>query len=318
MKKINYIVSIIVFTILIIPIDVSAHPGRLDSSGCHYCRTNCANWGLETNEYHCHSGNTYLNTKGEIYDKSGTKISGGNTSNNYVTEKNENNNTTTEDSTNKPTSTKPVQKNEDTSLKYIKVDNQNIAISDEVIYETSKSNIELDIQTADNKTLVEFDNPKLTIGKNEIIIKVTAEAGNIKEYKLIITRKEIKSSVVIKKLILGASEVHFENNKAVIEKLSNESSFEYSYELSDETANLVLYVNDKETTEINNIKNKDIIKLVVIDADENQNIYEIEVTEISEIESAIINIIAYTIVAGMFILPTIIIGIIIYRKKRKK
>lgn len=34
----------------------SAHPGRKDSSGCHYCRTNCASYGLSTNEYHCHNG----------------------------------------------------------------------------------------------------------------------------------------------------------------------------------------------------------------------------------------------------------------------
>ena len=32
-----------------------AHPGRTDASGCHTCRTNCANWGLSTGEYHCHN-----------------------------------------------------------------------------------------------------------------------------------------------------------------------------------------------------------------------------------------------------------------------
>lgn len=33
-----------------------AHPGRTDSSGCHTCRTNCASWGLEEGQYHCHNG----------------------------------------------------------------------------------------------------------------------------------------------------------------------------------------------------------------------------------------------------------------------
>ena len=46
-----------------------------------------------------------------------------------------------------------------------------------------------------------------------------------------------------------------ENNKATIEKLTTESTFKYSYELSDEKAKLLLYVNDKEVTEFNNIKN---------------------------------------------------------------
>lgn len=32
-----------------------AHPGRTDASGCHTCRTNCANWGLKTGQYHCHN-----------------------------------------------------------------------------------------------------------------------------------------------------------------------------------------------------------------------------------------------------------------------
>ncbi|MFD0590535.1 YHYH domain-containing protein [Paenibacillus sp. GCM10027627] len=34
----------------------SAHPGRTDSSGGHYCRTNCAKWGLADGEYHTHNG----------------------------------------------------------------------------------------------------------------------------------------------------------------------------------------------------------------------------------------------------------------------
>jgi len=30
------------------------HPGRTDRYGCHHCWTNCAYWGLEYGEYHCH------------------------------------------------------------------------------------------------------------------------------------------------------------------------------------------------------------------------------------------------------------------------
>jgi hypothetical protein len=36
--------------------DVSAHPGRTDSSGGHTCRTNCESWGLGKGEYHYHGG----------------------------------------------------------------------------------------------------------------------------------------------------------------------------------------------------------------------------------------------------------------------
>jgi endonuclease G len=33
-----------------------AHPGRTAADGCHYCRTNCAQWGVPYGERHCHGG----------------------------------------------------------------------------------------------------------------------------------------------------------------------------------------------------------------------------------------------------------------------
>lgn len=45
---------IIVLLMMITPI--SAHPGRTDANGGHYCRTNCAKWGLRDGEYHYHNG----------------------------------------------------------------------------------------------------------------------------------------------------------------------------------------------------------------------------------------------------------------------
>jgi len=49
-------VFVISFTVFFLnPLVAFAHPGGTDSSGCHTCRTNCANWGLSTGEYHCHN-----------------------------------------------------------------------------------------------------------------------------------------------------------------------------------------------------------------------------------------------------------------------
>lgn len=48
-------ILIFIFSLLIIPNISNAHPGRTDSSGCHTCRTNCINWGLSYDEYHCHN-----------------------------------------------------------------------------------------------------------------------------------------------------------------------------------------------------------------------------------------------------------------------
>jgi hypothetical protein len=49
------IVSLISVYCFIVSIEPAiAHPGRTDSDGGHYCRTNCPSWGLEYNEYHFH------------------------------------------------------------------------------------------------------------------------------------------------------------------------------------------------------------------------------------------------------------------------
>ena len=259
----------IIAVIVLIPTKVLAHPGRLDSSGCHTCRTNCPSWGLEYEEYHCHSGNTYTNSKGEVYNEKGVLLNN-NTSSNNESNNNDSNNTSSNNKSdnnnlvnNNQSGVKQVAKSDDTSLKYVKINNKPIVISETMTYETTGKNIDLDIKANDNKATVEFNISELNTGENEVIIKVTAEAGNIKEYKLIITKNEVISNVVIKEFILGASKVDFKNNKATINKLANESSFKYSYKLSSISAKLLLYLNDKEVTKLDNIKDKDIIKNVI-------------------------------------------------------
>lgn len=313
----------IIAVIVLIPTKVLAHPGRLDSSGCPTCRTNCPSWGLEYEEYHCHSGNTYTNSKGEVYNEKGVLLNN-NTSSNNESNNNDSNNTSSNNKSdnnnlvnNNQSEVKQVAKSDDTSLKYVKINNKPIVISETMTYETTGKNIDLDIKANDNKATVEFNIPELNTGENEVIIKVTAEAGNIKEYKLIITKNEVISNVVIKEFILGASKVDFKNNKATINKLANESSFKYSYKLSSISAKLLLYLNDKEVTKLDNIKDKDIIKLVVVDKDDNKNTYEIEVKEMSKLESAIINIISYTLVIAILLSPIIIVIVIKYNKKKK-
>lgn len=313
----------IIAVIVLIPTKVLAHPGRLDSSGCHTCRTNCPSWGLEYEEYHCHSGNTYTNSKGEVYNEKGVLLNN-NTSSNNESNNNDSNNTSSNNKSdnnnlvnNNQSGVKQVAKSDDTSLKYVKINNKPIVISETMTYETTGKNIDLDIKANDNKATVEFNISELNTGENEVIIKVTAEAGNIKEYKLIITKNEVISNVVIKEFILGASKVDFKNNKATINKLANESSFKYSYKLSSISAKLLLYLNDKEVTKLDNIKDKDIIKLVVVDKDDNKNAYEIEVKEMSKLESAIINIISYTLVIAILLSPIIIVIVIKYNKKKK-
>lgn len=70
MKKYGILILVVFISLLSIK-DVYAHPGRTDSRGCHYCRTNCAKWGLSNVEYHCHnngsSSNSTSNSVKNIY-----------------------------------------------------------------------------------------------------------------------------------------------------------------------------------------------------------------------------------------------------------
>ncbi|MEH7530071.1 YHYH domain-containing protein, partial [Priestia megaterium] len=45
---------------------VSAHPGRTDGNGGHYCRTNCEKWGYEYGEYHYHNGSSSNVTSDDV------------------------------------------------------------------------------------------------------------------------------------------------------------------------------------------------------------------------------------------------------------
>ena len=47
--------KMILFTLLVVfAADGFSHPGRTAKDGCHYCRTNCAKWGVPKNQRHCH------------------------------------------------------------------------------------------------------------------------------------------------------------------------------------------------------------------------------------------------------------------------
>ena len=152
-------------------------------------------------------------------------------------------------------------------------------------------------------------------GENVINISVTAENGDKKNYILTINKIKSTGTATIKKFVLGAGEVEFKNNKATIKKLKNETSLEYSYELSDSNAKLIMYLNETETKQFKSLKENDIIKLVVVDENDNENIYEITVTDASIIYSFIV----YGLTALIMLSPIvgIIIVIVVIKKKKK-
>ena len=49
-------IALLALVIVLTASSTFAHPGRTASDGCHYCRTNCAQWGVATGARHCHGG----------------------------------------------------------------------------------------------------------------------------------------------------------------------------------------------------------------------------------------------------------------------
>lgn len=50
------IITVLALVASLFSLTAYAHPGRTASDGCHYCRTNCAKWGVEHGARHCHGG----------------------------------------------------------------------------------------------------------------------------------------------------------------------------------------------------------------------------------------------------------------------
>ncbi|WP_198402139.1 MBL fold metallo-hydrolase [Paenibacillus crassostreae] len=63
MKRKTSIALFISILLVMLPVIASAHPGKTDANGGHYCRTNCAKWGLKDGEYHYHNGESSKSEK---------------------------------------------------------------------------------------------------------------------------------------------------------------------------------------------------------------------------------------------------------------
>jgi len=214
----------IVFLCLIFllnPNVVLAHPGRTDSNGCHTCRTNCAYWGLKNGEYHCHNGGTTNNSSPQNND---TIIS--------------------------------IPKSNDTSLKEVKINNDEITITDNMSYKTKKSLVSIQVITTDEKASAIYDNyVYLDIGNNEYEIIVTAEDGTKKIYLLNITREKILSSNTNIKIEVDNELIEFKDGKSTdtIAITSSENSLNVEYKLEDKNATAQVLNNNNLKTGNNEV-----------------------------------------------------------------
>lgn len=298
MKKKILILVVFCSMLLFFPKNVLAHPGKTDGNGCHYCRTNCSKWGLNNDEYHCHNGNTYTNSKGQTYNSNGTLISEGSSSNSNNTgsgNSNSNNNVIP--------SSKP--KSSDNTLKSISIDGQDISVSDTMTYKTKKDKIDIVIELNDSKATYDINNKPLLVGKNDISIKVTAENGDVKNYSLLVNRENLSSNTNVK-IIVDDKEVNFFLEKANIDVSSDTENLNYKYELEDKNSQIKIN-GDKDLK-----AGENIVTFIVTAEDGTEKEYKLTVnkyTKTDEVMGAIL---------GMATMGGIGYGIYYFVKKKKK
>lgn len=260
----------------------------------------------------------YNKNEGTAGATDGSSNSSSNSSGNGGTSSNYGNNYSNNNTQNNSQKEVVIEKSKDNSIKEVSIDDEQITVSDNMNFKTEKKHVDIKIEANDSKAKVEFENKELSLGENTINIVVTAENGDKKNYTLTINKTKGKGTATIKKFVLGSNEVEFENNKATLTKLKNETSLDYSYELSDAKAKLKIYLNEKEITKLESLKENDKIKLIVLDENDNENIYEIIITDYPAIVSTIIDMLAVIITGCIFLSPIVIILIIKNKKKNKQ
>ena len=266
MRKRAIIVFIFCGVILFNPNVVLAHPGRTDSNGCHKCNTNCAKWGLDTGEYHCHNGNTYTNSRGQTFNSDGNLLS--------------------DDSSSDGDFTISTPKSSDNTLKTVTVDGKNIEISNQMNYKTKNEKINILVETNDSRASYNIDDQTLNVGVNIINIKVTAENGDVKNYKLVVNREKLSSNTNIK-IVVDDNEINFPLGKADIDVSSDTKNLNYKYELEDKNSKVVVD-GDKDLK-----SGENLVTFIVIAEDGTEVKYELKVNKYTKTDEVLSSVLGF-------------------------
>lgn len=290
MKYMKYLkISVIILITIVMNLTINnvyAHPGRTDSNGCHYCRTNCAKWGLSQGQYHCHNGGSSSSSRTKSTKSSSSA------------KPNQSANLTKE-------TTKPVvkiKKSNNAKLKKLLISNKEISVNKNMYYETDNDMETIEAIPESSKAKVEIDKPRfLEHGNNKIKITVTAEDQTKQVYNLNIVLKS--SDVNIRKLTINNENVDIDKSKNKIKYSTTESIVSIEAIPSCENAQ-IFYQKELNLKDGNN---ETTIKVVAENGKEKE--YTLEITKLKE-TSTIEGLIYILIIGGIIYL--------IYKKSSKK
>lgn len=210
--------------------------------------------------------------------------------------------TSASDSQSKQTS-KVINKSGDNTLKSLKIDNENINISEKISYKTNQKSVNIEAVANDDKATLEYDKQiDLLMGENIVTIIVISENGNQKEYQINITRERELSdntNIVVKVNETEITFINYENDDLIVSSYTKEINI--TYELEDKNAKVE--INGNKNLKVG--ENEIIIKVIAENGKE-QN-YKLFVTKTSKAEEII----------GFIMFIVIIIIIVHYLKNRK-
>lgn len=142
-----------------------------------------------------------------------------------------------------------------------------------VLYDVTKLNIKYETEEEHAKVEVLGDVSKLKEGENNITLKVTSEKGDVKEYKIIVTRlkegETLGDNPDISEINIKGYDINFSKNKQVYSlKIDNEKKLDIEIVLEDSTSSYKIVGND-------NLKDGSIIKINTTSKDGSTREYQI-------------------------------------------
>ena len=280
MRKSFYFLTLFIITAMLSVSTINATSGQLSKDSIKTC--NGTTYGM-------HSGHWHIAVKRKNgYYPSGAALSkdpcGSTTASN----------TTSTTSKNITTTAKIVQKDSDTSLKAVFIDEKEV--NSEMTYNTKQDSITIKATPTSNKATISIDSPiNLNIGKNYVDIRVTAEDGSQKTHVITINRIAKSSNKYIE-IYFENEKLNFTDNKTSITIENDKTSADITYKLAD--SNTTAKILNNENLQVG----KNIINIIVTAEDNSTDKYIIEVDRLND-ESI-------SAVAILFIIP--LYGIISY------
>ena len=173
--------------------------------------------------------------------------------------------------------------------------------------------IDINYKLLDDKSKAEIiGNKNLSYGENHFIIKVTAENGDVKEYKLIVVREqkiEITNSNKISNIIIKEHEILFDKNKYEYRVKTSETKLDISVILEDNNSTYEIIGNE-------NLTNESVISIIVTDKTGNKNVYKIIIDNNVKTTIQKNNNILLIILLIISIIANVIATIIILKQER--